>query len=337
MINYLLKKFGLFCALFLDCCGSKSHGNNYLWEIEGNPPSYLFGPFHVPYPLLWNAIPENMMQAFNNTQSLYLEIDNNEEIKSAMKSCQQLPNNQTVYDILPHDVYLRLLSHMKYVHAKFEELLTSSQKNKGWTGDHLFKMYFDGWETREPIWTSMHLASITKTIIRSIEYPVLDSYLEVLGRYYAKFVGGIETVNDRCAVFKNIKQSYVLHILDKIFELIENRKLESWVDNFLQQYRDGTLSRSMSIPGMTMEVNHYIEQQFQFRRNLIMSQRIIDLIQSDPNNSFFFAFGNGHFIGDNSVIDMLRQKGVNITRVPRDRVIPQSKTQEFFRYSLPPR
>ena len=337
MIAYFLKKFALFCALFLDCFGSKSHGNSYLWEIEGNPPSYLFGTFHVPYPLLWDAIPENTMQAFNNTQSLYLEIDFNEEDKSAMKSCRQLPNNQTVSDILPHHMYLRLLSHMEYVHAKFEELLTSSQKNKGWTADHLFKLYFDGWETREPIWTSIHLAQITKTIIRSIEYPVLDSYLEFLGRYYGKFVGGIETVNDRCGVFKNIKQSYLLHILDKIFALIENRLLDSWVDDFIQQYRDGTLLRRMVIPDLHREVNNYIEQQLQFRRNLIMSQRIKDLIQSDPNNSFFFAFGNGHFIGDNSVVDMLEQKGVNITRVPRDRVIPQSKAQEFFRYSLPPR
>ena len=143
-----------------------------------------------------------------------------------MNSCQQLPNNQTVSDILPHDVYLRLLSHMKYVHAKFEELLTRSQKNLGLTADKLFILYFDGWETREPIWTSINLIKITKTIIRSIEYPVLDSYLEVLGRIYGKFVGGIETVNDRCAVFKNIKQSYLLHILDKIFALIENRKLD---------------------------------------------------------------------------------------------------------------
>ena len=156
MIAYFLK-FGLFCTLLLAYFGSKSHTKNYLWEIEGNPPSYLFGTMHVPYTLLWDAIPENTMHAFNNTESLYLEIETNEENVLAMNSCQQLPNNQTVADILPHDLYLRLFSGMEFIHAKFEEWLTISQKNKGWTADRIFKFYFDGWETRQPIWTWINL------------------------------------------------------------------------------------------------------------------------------------------------------------------------------------
>ena len=363
MIAYLLK-FGLFCAFLLKYFGSKSHEKNYFWEIEGNPPSYLFGTMHVPYTLLLDAIPENTMHAFNNTQSLYLEIEINEENKSAMKSCQQLPNNQTVSDILPHDMYIRLLSAMEYIHAKFDEWLTISQKNQGWTADRIFKFYFDGWETRQPIWTWIDLGRITKTIIRSIEYPDLDTYLEDLGRRYGKFVGGIETVNDRCALFSNIKESYVIHLLDRSLGLIENKMLDD-EDDYIQQYRDGTLLGSLFIPRngislksprikrsggsnsiktgpiydymMAMEVNHYLDQEINIKRNLVMSRRIMDLIKSDTNTSFFFAFGAGHFIGDNSVVDMLQQKGVNITRVPRDRVIPQSKAQEFFRYSLPPR
>ena len=76
---------------------------------------------------------------------------------------------------------------------------------------------------------------------------------------------------------------------------------------------------------LAMEVQYYLNQQIIFKRNLIMSQRVMDLIRSDANTSFFFAFGAGHFIGDNSVVDMLQQKGVNIKRVPWDRVIPETK------------
>ena len=347
MLHYFLK-FGLFCALLLDYFGSKSQEKNYLWEIEGNPPSYLFGTMHVPFTLLWDAIPENTMHAFNKTQSLYLEFNNNEENRLALNSCHQLPNNQTVSDILPHDMYLRLLSGMESVEAKFEEWLTISQKNQGWTADKIFKMIFDGWETRQPIWTWMNLNGLKKTIIRSIEYPDLDKYLEDLGRQYGKFVGGIETVNDRCTHFDNITESYVIHLLDKCLEQIENKLLDD-EDHFIQQYRDGTLfppggllmpdkgrippsNGSQSIKTgpindyiMAMEVRHYLDQEIFFKRNLIMSQRIMDLIRSDANTSFFFAFGAGHFIGDNSVVDLLKQKGLNITRVPWDRVIPVSK------------
>ena len=353
MIAYLLK-FGLFCALLLYYFGSKSHEKNYLWEIEGSPPSYLFGTMHVPYTLLWDAIPENTMRAFNNTQSLYLEFEFNEANTLAMRSCQKLPNNQTVSDILPHDIYLRLSSGMEYIHAKIEQWLTISQKNQGWTADKVFKMHFNGWETRQPIWTWIYLDRFSKTTIRSIEYPNLDTYLEDLGRQYGKFVAGIETVNEFCTLFSNIEESYVLHLLDRSLVRIENKFLED-EDDYIQQYRDGTLLGGLLIPDngmslklprikrsygsnsiktgdlygyrMAIEVNHYLHQQIVFRRNKIMSQRIMDLIRRDANTSFFFAFGTGHFIGDNSVVDMLQQKGVNITRVPWDKVIPVSKAE----------
>ena len=182
----------------------------------------------------------------------------------------------------------------------------------------------------------------------------MDSYLRYLGRTFGKFVGGIETVNDRCTLVKNIKESYVLHLIDRSLDLVEKRLMNDEYD-FIQQYRDGTLLGSLFIPGngismksprikrsggsnsiktgpiydymMAMEVNHYLDQEINIKRNLVMSQRIMDLIKSDTNTSFFFAFGAGHFIGDNSVVDMLQQKGANITRVPWDRVIPVSKAQ----------
>ena len=37
--------------------------NSYLWRIEGNPPSYLFGTIHIDYKLIFDSIPENVMQA----------------------------------------------------------------------------------------------------------------------------------------------------------------------------------------------------------------------------------------------------------------------------------
>ena len=73
--------------------------SHYLWEIEGNPPSYIFGTIHVPYIMLWDAIPQNTMQAFNNTQSLFLELDMSEDTLLALHSCQQLPNNQMKLNI----------------------------------------------------------------------------------------------------------------------------------------------------------------------------------------------------------------------------------------------
>ena len=37
--------------------------NSYLWRIEGNPPSYLFGTIHIDYTLVLDSIPDNAKQA----------------------------------------------------------------------------------------------------------------------------------------------------------------------------------------------------------------------------------------------------------------------------------
>ena len=106
------------------------NGSHYLWEIKGNPPSYIFGTIHVPYIMLWDAIPKNTMQAFNNTQSLFLELDMSEDTLLALHSCQQLPNNQTVSEVLPYDIYLKFIAYMEQVYAKIGKWLTTSQKGK---------------------------------------------------------------------------------------------------------------------------------------------------------------------------------------------------------------
>ena len=58
-----------------------------------------------------------------------------------------------------------------------------------------------------------------------------------------------------------------------------------------------------------------------------MTERIMDLIQRDNGSPFFFAIGAAHLVGNNSVVDMLQQKGVTTERVTaRDRIIPVLNT-----------
>ena len=338
--------------------------SHYLWEIEGNPPSYVFGTIHVPYIMLWDAIPKNMMQAFNNTQALYLELDMSEDTLFALQSCQQLPNNQTVSEVLPYDIYLKFIAYMKHVYAKIGKWLTTSQKHQGLTSEVIFNLLFDGWETRRPIWTFMKIQMVIKSLITSIEYPQLDSYLGDLGRQNGKFVGGIENVNDTCSIINNINASQVLFILNKTMGLDENILVdiaEQEFKNLVKHYRDGTISpdyftqrhgffpqlynmedsngrKSFNIDlgkdkKMATEIDTYLRYHIIFKRNKIMTERIMELIENHRNNSFFFAFGVGHFIGENSVIDMLQEKGRSTVRVSRYKEIPKSNFVSGFENS----
>ena len=55
-----------------------------------------------------------------------------------------------------------------------------------------------------------------------------------------------------------------------------------------------------------------------------MAERILHLIRNNTETSFFFAFGVGHFIGENSVVDLLRQKDIRVDRVPPNELIHRS-------------
>ena len=46
-----------------------------------------------------------------------------------------------------------------------------------------------------------------------------------------------------------------------------------------------------------------------------MARRVIELLRTNPGSSLFFAFGVGHFTGEDSVIDMMREAGFHVERV----------------------
>ena len=46
-----------------------------------------------------------------------------------------------------------------------------------------------------------------------------------------------------------------------------------------------------------------------------MASRAIELLRTNPGSSLFFAFGADHFLGDDSVIDLMREAGFEVERV----------------------
>ena len=51
-----------------------------------------------------------------------------------------------------------------------------------------------------------------------------------------------------------------------------------------------------------------------------MASRMIDLLLNRPD-SYFFAFGAGHFLGRDSIVDMLRKAGFKVEHVGPNEVL----------------
>ena len=161
-----------------------------------------------------------------------------------------------------------------------------------------------------------------------------------LGRRFGKTIGGIENVEDTCGIINNLNESQVLFVLNKTMELDKEVLLERStrdLNNLILIYRHGTISPayfsqkfgffpqlenndiySDEERKMAEEIHSYLRHHIIFERNKIMTERIKNLIRTNPDTSYFFAFGVGHFIGNDSIVDMLQQSNISVERIPPD-------------------
>ena len=69
------------------------------------------------------------------------------------------------------------------------------------------------------------------------------------------------------------------------------------------------------------KIDAYFREQMIFQRNKRMAERVVNLLVKQPKASFFFAFGAGHFVGKNTVLDIVRKAGFKIKHVAPDESI----------------
>ncbi|XP_030877242.1 metalloprotease TIKI1-like isoform X1 [Leptonychotes weddellii] len=75
------------------------------------------------------------------------------------------------------------------------------------------------------------------------------------------------------------------------------------------------------------EIDSYFRRELIYKRNERMGKRVKALLEEFPDKGFFFAFGAGHFIGNNTVLDVLRREGYEVEHAPAGRAINKEKSQ----------
>ncbi|XP_021563894.1 metalloprotease TIKI2-like, partial [Carlito syrichta] len=74
------------------------------------------------------------------------------------------------------------------------------------------------------------------------------------------------------------------------------------------------------------EIDSYFRQELIYKRNERMGKRVMALLQENEDKICFFAFGAGHFLGNNTVIDILRQAGLEVDHTPAGQAIHSPAT-----------
>lgn len=207
--------------------------NSFLWTIKRDPPSYFFGTIHVPYTRVWDFIPENSKEAFQQSHIVYFELDLTDPYTiSALTSCQLLPQGENLQDVLPRDIYRRLKRHLEYVKLMMPSWMTPDQRGKGLYADYLFNAIAGNWERKRPVWVMLMVNSLTEVDIKSRGVPVLDLYLAQEAERLRKQTGAVEKVEEQCHPLNGLNFSQVRklkHLSCVVYQACRWRFHNSWL------------------------------------------------------------------------------------------------------------
>ncbi|XP_061681933.1 metalloprotease TIKI2 isoform X2 [Syngnathoides biaculeatus] len=321
--------------------------NSFLWKVKRTPPlppSYLYGTIHVPYTRVWDFIPDVSKQAFHSSRSVFFELDLTDPLTvSKLTSCQLLPHGENLQSLLPRDLYRRLKRHLDYVKHMMPYWMTADQRGRGLYADYLFNAIAGNWERKRPVWVMLMVNSLTEWDVRSRGTPVLDLFLAQEAEKMGKTTGAVERVEEQCHPLNGLNFSQVLFALNQTLLQHEGVRAGSLqgsytTEDLITHYNCGDLSSiifnhdnsqlphfiNSSLPAhertTAQQIDSYFRQELIYKRNERMARRVSALLQRNPNQTYFFAFGAGHFLGNHSVLDILRQDGYMIDHVtPNDR------------------
>ncbi|PNI42487.1 TRABD2A isoform 4 [Pan troglodytes] len=319
---------------------SQSELNSFLWTIKRDPPSYFFGTIHVPYTRVWDFIPDNSKEAFLQSSIVYFELDLTDPYTiSALTSCQMLPQGENLQDVLPRDIYCRLKRHLEYVKLMMPLWMTPDQRGKGLYADYLFNAIAGNWERKRPVWVMLMVNSLTEVDIKSRGVPVLDLFLAQEAERLRKQTGAVEKVEEQCHPLNGLNFSQVIFALNQTLLQQESLRAGSLqipytTEDLIKHYNCGDLSsvilsHDSSQERITaQEIDSYLRRELIHKRNERIGKRVKALLEEFPDKGFFFAFGAGHFMGNNTVLDVLRREGYEVEHAPAGRPIHKGKSKK---------
>jgi uncharacterized protein YbaP (TraB family) len=247
-------------------------------------------------------------------------------------SCKFLPPGQSVSDILPLDVYLRVNWYLNNVLPNFIPNYAFST----------FNAWRHNWERKKPVWVLSAIKSIHELTMSEEAFniwkkrddePCLDNFLTLRALHQKKVVHPIEVENDQlCGIFDTLGLERSIFALNQVIQTKQPKATHN--DDLMEKYRNFSLDASYFInddwfqfPALeteqdmatAKEINDFMHEQVYPNRNRKMAAKIIDLLVNRPD-SYIFAFGVLHFLGEGSIVDIVRKAGFTI-----DRILPQER------------
>jgi len=260
-------------------------GSGLLWRIHkaNQPPSFLFGTIHIDDKRV-KDLSDSVMQRFNNSKTLCLEILPDRETQVGIGRAMLLPKDQFLDELLGDALFNRLS-------LKLNKLGITPLE-----AAHL-----------KP-WAAMVVLSRPE----SQGGFALDQQLYQWGVHQYKQLCALETLEEQLAVFDKLNlQDQITLLKDSLDFLPQVQELN---EKLIQAYIVGNLDeiyrRSMELQSNDDELTQRLMDALIDQRNIKMVERMKTKL---AHGRVFIAVGALHLPGKNGLISLLRKEGYAVT------------------------
>ena len=273
---------------------SGSKGIFYRVE-EGDNDLYLFGSLHFGVEEMY-PLHDSVYEAFEQADVLGMELDmeeiTDEELQQTLSQKGMYQDGTELTDVLPADVY-----------DDFMELV----EGPGLDEDLL--MQYKPW-----------LVAFELSILAILEAGYspdlgVEEYLMEKAEEEGMEMLGLETVEMQFAPFGKLSdESQVAYLEEAIEEYEEAEEVlaesyENWIEGDIEAYAE---DREELIEEAETESLREFQVAFTDERDRQMTDRIEELLHDDTGNTYFITVGSMHLVGDNSIVDLLEERGYNV-------------------------
>lgn len=274
-----------------------SVGKPFLWKIEGQQPSYLFGTIHVADPRV-TTLPPSVAKAFQASEFVYTEIPLDTNTILTQVGYLMLEGDKTLNDIVP------------------AELLTRAEKLLQNINPALTLQPFEKFK----VWALATSLPLLEQQLSNPGGPALDVKLYQAAVKQGKKVGGLETLEEQISLFDNLTAEEEIKMLRDTLEYMEQANAEGLkiAEEFIQHYQKGNLEDFGNLLVKYVKDDEFSKdfmKKLLHDRNILMAERILQLLKENPSSSYFFAVGAGHYWGETGIQNLLARQGIKIQRL----------------------
>ena len=274
------------------------------WKVEKNNNTvYLLGSVHVGNTTMY-PLDNDITDAFNLSDMLLVEADmiNSAAGVEYYMSKAVYSDGTTIKDHISAELYTKLLTVFeKYnldpaVYGTFKPWVLANELN-------VFSMTSS--ETAEDKAKSANLG--------------IDMSLTINAYLSQKPVVELEGIPYQTDLFDNLTQVYQEEYLGSIIENILNtgngdvsedaQLLTKWLDYWIAG--DLTEFKKNFAADSSLEDSELTSMLYG-KRDVDMTDKIQNLLDQEGKATYFVVVGSGHFINDNSIVDLLTEKGYKV-------------------------